>query len=169
MSNNEALKPYANLFKAWQAKAMGPKPTAEQLATAHAFGRPGKQSLALAMAMRDVGVTAPQIIMAAGAPQNNHRVAEIKAGHFKRERVAPDDLGHTVYKITLTPKGQAAIKRRADADAKANLTGDAPKAAKPKAKRPRKAKGTAAVTEAAAAPAPEATAPAAAPEATGSN
>ena len=57
----------AGVTAAVQAKAMGNKPTADMLTTAHYFGRAGKQSLALAMAMRPEGVTAGQIIMACGA------------------------------------------------------------------------------------------------------
>lgn len=127
---------YAANFKNWQAKQLGNKPSDALLATAHAFGRPGKQSLALAMAMRPEGVTGSQIVMVAGAPQNNHRRGLIEGGLFKREAAAPNEQGHTVYKITLTAKGTAAMKRAAEVAAKAALAGDTE--VKPKAK---KAKG----------------------------
>lgn len=120
------------VFKTWQVKQLGPKPTADQLEVAHAFGRPGLQSLALAMAMRDQGVTGAQIQIACGAPQNNHRRGLISEGLFKREGMANNDLNHTVYKITLTAKGTAAMKRINDAKAKATAPGDAPKADKAK-------------------------------------
>ena len=127
---------YAPQFKAWQAKQLGSKPNDDMLTVAHAFGRPGKQSLALAMAMRPEGVSGAQVVMACGAPQNNHRRDLLASGYFKRDNTVPhNDQGHTVYKITLTPKGEAAMKRRYEAADKATLQGDAPKATK-------KAKGT---------------------------
>ena len=116
---------YGTVFKSWQAKLAGSKPTAEMLATAHAFGKPGKQSLALAMAMRDEGVTNSQIMVACGNPQNNHRRGLIEAALFKRLPVAPAAAGHTVYKIELTAKGNAAIQRREAAVAKVTAAGDA--------------------------------------------
>jgi hypothetical protein len=150
---------YATTFKQWPVKLLGAKPTSEQLATAHAFGKHGKQSLALAMAMRDGGTTDPQIQLAVGLvdglsrPQNNHRKAVIEAGYFKRLPVSKNERNHTVYAIALTPKGKAYIDRKAAAPKAAT------EAAKPKAaKKPRKAKPvdvggvdaerTAAVTEA---------------------
>lgn len=128
---------YVDLFKGWQVKQLGPKPTDELLGTAHAFGRPGKQSLALAMAMRDCGVTANQIIMACGAPQNNHRRGLIAEGLFKREMVAPNAQGHTVYKVVITAKGVSASKRYSEATAKAALpdTAKPAKASKAKARK----------------------------------
>lgn len=127
---------YNSAKKAWQAKLLGPWPGDEALTLAHYFGRPGKQSLALAMAMRDCGVTAPQIIIACGAPQNNHRTAVVTAGYFKRDMGAGfNNLGHTVYKVTLTPKGQAFIDRRkAGAAVAANQAAQTPPAKAGKAK-----------------------------------
>lgn len=131
MSN--VLNTYAPQLKAW-SKQLGNKPTAELLETAHCFGRAGKQSLALAMAMRGEGVTAGQIVMACGAPQNNHRRDVIAAGWFKRDmNVAPNDAGHTVYQIKLTPKGEAEAKKRREALAATAVDGAA-KPAKVKAK-----------------------------------
>lgn len=150
MSNHATY--YTANFADWQGKQLGAKPTIAQLATAHAFGRPGKQSLALAMALRDAGVSASQIIMACGAPQLNHMRGLITEGHFKREAAAANDVGHTVYKLTLTKKGEAAMAKREAAAAEAKLEGDKPKAtkvklepkgdkpAKVKASKPRKAK-----------------------------
>lgn len=129
-------KVYAPLFKGWQVKVMGAKPADDLLATAHAFGRPGKQSLALAMAMRPEGVSGAQIVMACGAPQNNHRRGLIAGGQFKRDMsVPPNEQGHTVYRVTLTAKGEAAMKRKAEAEAKAALTGDVPASGKAKARK----------------------------------
>lgn len=133
------LKPYATLLKGWHEKQLGPRPTAELLSTVHTLGlRPGKQALANAMALRVDGVTGAQIVMATGAPQLNRMRGLIAAGDFKRSMVAPNEQGHTVYKVTLTPKGEARIKRATEAAANAALTGDAP--AKPKAKKARKAR-----------------------------
>jgi hypothetical protein len=142
---------YATTFKAWQAKVVGPKPTAEMLATVHGLGlRPGKQALANAMAMRDCGVTGAQIVMVCGAPQLNRMRGLIADGHVKREAVSPNELGHAVYKLTLTPKGAKRIKGATAAGDKAALNGDGDtaKVDKPKAKRttPRKPKA-APVTE----------------------
>ena len=153
---------YSNVFAKpiWSGKLAGSKPSVAQLQLAHQFGKPGKQSLALAMAMRDGGVTASQIQLACGAPQNNHRRGLITEGMFKRVPAPPSVEGHTVYKIELTPKGQASIDRTAKAEA---AKGEA-KPAKAKASKPRAAKPTnpAPVTEA---PAPVEAAPTEAPQA----
>lgn len=140
MSN--VLNTYAPQFKAW-SKQLGNKPTAELLETAHCFGRAGKQSLALAMAMRTEGVTAGQIVMACGAPQNNHRRDVIAAGWFKRDMNVPaNDAGHTVYQIKLTPKGEAEAKKRREALAATAVDGEAVTKAKPaKVKAKKAAKG----------------------------
>lgn len=127
------------------AKHLGPKPSEQHLTTALAFSKhqkPGKETFALAMAMRDAGVTAGQIQIACGAPQNNHRRGLITEGLFKRDMTVPNtEQGHTVYKITLTAKGEAAIKRREAAAAKATVDGgtaDKPaKVKKAKASKPR--------------------------------
>lgn len=103
-----ALAYHADLLKGWSVKAAGEKPTGEMLHQAMAFGRPGLQTMALAMAMRPSGVTANQILHVCGRPQNNHRTAEINAGHFKRVAAERDGNGRTVYKVELSAKG---IKR----------------------------------------------------------
>lgn len=144
---NDATGWYANTFKGWQSKLLGRKPTAAELAIAHAFGKPGKQSLALAMAMRENGVTAGQIQIACGAPQNNHRRGLITEGMFKREAVPPSNEGHTVYKITLSPKGDKALKAKAEAP-KAEAKADKPAKAVKAAKAPRKHKAKVAPAEA---------------------
>jgi len=135
---------YTNTFKAWQAKQLGPKPTADMLATVHGLGlRPGKQALANAMALRDCGVSGAQIVMACGAPQLNRMRGLISDGHVKREAVPPNELGHAVYKITLTPKGAKRVAGTAKAADKAAVSGDTNAAKPAKAKRtskPRKAK-----------------------------
>ncbi len=137
---------YAPFFKGWQVKALGAKPSDDMLATAHGLGlRPGKQALANAMALRPEGVSGSQIVMATGAQQLNRMRGLIAAGVVKREAVAANEQGHTVYKITLTAKGVTAIKRADEAKAKATLA----TADKPKAKKARKAKAVKVTAEAA--------------------
>jgi hypothetical protein len=128
---------YSNVFKNWQVKTLGPKPTAEQLANIHCLGaRPGKQALANAMALRDCGVTNGQIIIACGAPQLNKMRGFITDGLLKRLPVAPSAEGHTVYKLELTQKGhkriETATKRSAEAEANGKAEPDQAQA-KPKA------------------------------------
>jgi hypothetical protein len=130
MTDKNALAPYQPMFKVWQANIMGSKPTAELLAKVHGLGlRPGKQAIACAMALRAEGVTGPQIVMVCGAPQLNRMRGLISGGLFKRAVVAANEQGHTVYKCTVTPKGEAEIKRIAKVMANATATTEAPKAA----------------------------------------
>lgn len=144
-------------FKQWLAR-LGSKPTAAQLATAAAFAKraPGHEAMALAMALRDEGVTGSQVLIACGAPQNNHRTKLITAGFFKREATGKVD-GHTVYKITLTKRGEAAVTKREAVTAADAAMGDKPVTVKAKAKakpaNKRKAKATATVDVPATAPA----------------
>lgn len=145
---------YADSLKAWP-KGAGPKPTVEHFRVAHYFGKPGKQSLALAMAMRDSGTTAPQIELVCERPQNNHRKRAIKLGYFNRV-ATPADGTHTVYKIELTEKGKLKVGA-AVSMAKADKAPKAPaKAATPRKPRAAKAKAAAAPEAAPEAPATEA-------------
>ena len=140
---------YTHVFKSWQTKVLGPKPTAEMLANIHGLGaRPGKQALANAMALRDCGVTGSQIVIACGAPQLNKLRGFITDALLKREAAAPSPEGHKVYKVTITAKGlkriESAKAKAAALEAEGKNTGEtAPKAAKPKkaAKATAKAKG----------------------------
>jgi hypothetical protein len=152
MSNqNTYTNAHALLLASWAnpelKKLLGPKPTEAQLAAAVQLGnRPGRQTLALAMAMRDVGTTGPQIQLACGAPQNNKRGDMIKAALLKRVMTAPDASGHTVYKVELTAKGKARIELNAKREVALEAEGGKPeaaKAAKPAAKGTAKAKGAA--------------------------
>lgn len=108
--SNDVSTYYKAAFKGWPKQA-GDKPTAALLATAHMFGRPGKQSLALAMALRDNGVTGAQVVLACGAPQNNHRTAVVKRGYFKNVAAPLTDAGHKVYRVELTAKGNAKLTK----------------------------------------------------------
>lgn len=154
---------YRSFFKVWP-KALGNKPTADELATIHALGaRAGKQALANAMMLRAEGATASQIVQACGAPQLNKMREFVSRKLVTRDmNVAPSDAGHTVYKINLAAKGKVAVAKAADVAKAAEADG----AAKPaKAKRKAKAKAVK-VPEASQ---PEATAPqpeASQPEAT---
>jgi hypothetical protein len=124
---NSTLNAYATFFSAWQANVVGPKPTAELLEKCHGLGlRPGKQALACALSLRDGGVTGSQIVIVCGAPQLNRMRGLIAEGLFKRHAVAADPQGHTVYKNTVTPKGEAEIKRLAKVMANATASTKAP-------------------------------------------
>lgn len=132
---------YSNVFKAWNGKALGPKPSADMLASIHNLGaRPGKQALASAMALRDCGVTAGQIVIACGAPQLNKMRGFITDALLKRVAVPPSSEGHTVYKLEVTAKGKQRIERTVKAKAKADADGEAVE--KPVIKTAGKAKGT---------------------------
>lgn len=104
---------YGGMFKAW-VKQIGRKPTEGELATVHALGaRPGKQALALGLALRETGVTGAQIVMACGAPQLN-KMRDMQAkGYVKRVPHALDDAGHTVYRLELTKRGEAKVANAA--------------------------------------------------------
>ena len=119
---------YADVFKNWDKRHLGPMPATKDLAVIHALGaRPGKQALANAMALRPQGVTGSEIVVACGAPQLNKMRGFIADGLLKREAMPPRN-GHTVYKLTLTAKGASRTK------AKEATT--APKAKKPRVKKP---------------------------------
>lgn len=134
MSNTETNW-YAGVFKSWQVKQLGPKPTAEMLASIHGLGaRPGKQALAIAMGLRDCGVTGAQIMIACGAPQLNKMRGYITDAMLKRVPVAPSSEGHTVYKLELTPKGNKRIETAKARLAALEAAGEAKVASKPKAK-----------------------------------
>jgi len=145
MSNVNHTDWYGNVFKAWQGKVLGAKPTAEMLQSIHGLGaRPGKQALACAMALRSEGVTAGQIVIACGAPQLNKMRGFITDALLKRQAVAPSSEGHTVYKLELTAKGKQRIERteKAAAAKAAEGAAEAPAKAKGKAKAKKAVKAT---------------------------
>lgn len=134
---NDVTNWYSNVFKTWQPKLYGPKPTADQLSAIHNLGaRPGKQALASAMALRDCGVTGGQIVMVCGAPQLNKMRGFITDGLLKRLPASPTAEGHHVYKLEVTAKGtkriEGNVKRAAEAEAKGE--GEPKKPAKAAAK-----------------------------------
>jgi len=107
---------YVNLFKGWNVKVLGPKPTDEQLAAIHALGaRPGKQALANAMYLRDGGATSGQVTIACGAPQLNKMREFVTRKLVRRDMNAgANEAGHTVYKIALTATGEAKVKKASE-------------------------------------------------------
>jgi hypothetical protein len=125
MSNANQTNWYGTVFKAWDAKRWGSKPTAEMLANAHNLGcRPGKLALAIAMGMRDSGVTGSQIVGATGAPQLNKMRGLISDAYLKRLPVSPSNEGHTVYKLEVTPKGLKRVKANEVKAAEAEKAGE---------------------------------------------
>jgi hypothetical protein len=136
---------YTAMFKNWQLKLLGPKPSTEQLAAVHGLGaRPGKQALAIAMATRECGVTGSQIVIACGAPQLN-KMRGLVADALLRELPAPlAENGHKVYHLEVTPKGRQRIERSFKAEAAKVAAGAAEAekapAKKAKGKKARKAK-----------------------------
>ena len=136
MSKHDATQWYSTTFKAWPAKLVGAKPSADQLDTIHKLGaRPGKQALANAMMLRECGVTGSQIVIACGAPQLNKMRDLIAKGLMKSVPISKNAVGHTVYKLALTARGLAKV-------AKAVAVTEA---APVKAAKPRKAKAVAEV------------------------
>lgn len=118
MSKSTNRGHYTNVFSAW-SKALGPQPTEAQLATAHVFGRPGKQALGIAMAMRDQGMNTAQMCGASAlfdgkpTPCRNKLIGTgglVQAGLFTRE-----PLPHAI-KITLSDAGRAWVVKAAQAD-----------------------------------------------------
>lgn len=101
-----------HVFTDW-VKALGPLPSEAQLSVAHVFGRPGKQALGIAMALRDCGMTSSQMTSASAlfdgkaTTCRNKIKAEIAAGMFD------GGASNGVIKITLTPRGQQHIDRLA--------------------------------------------------------
>lgn len=126
MSNANVTTHYAETFKSWAGNLLGPKPTAEMLLNIHRLGaRPGKQALACAMALREKGVTAGQIVIACGAPQLNKMRGFITDALLKRLAAPKTTEGHTVYKLELTAKGKQRVERTAKAEQKATEAGEA--------------------------------------------
>jgi len=137
MSNVKHISYYTNVMQGW-SKALGSKPTEAQLSLAHVFGRPGKQSLAVALALRSEGVTGNQIKQVSSlfdgkaTPQLNHMRDLIAAGMFKREAVPG------AYALTLAAKGQTFVSHHGKPATEKPVA--EPKAKKAKVSKPRKVK-----------------------------
>lgn len=143
MSNVNFTSHYANIFKTWQAKLLGPKPTNEQLAVPYGLGaRPGKQALAIAMSLRECGITAAQMQIACGGPQRNKLKGYYDDAYLKRDMSVPrTPEGHTVYRSMVTPKGLKRIETTSKRDAALDAAGKVPVEAG--TEKPAKAKGAA--------------------------
>lgn len=145
MAQVKHLSYYTNVMQSWSKGDLGNKPSEGQLSLAHVFGRPGKQSMAVAMALRDGGVTGKQIKLASAlfdgkaTPQLNHMRDLLAAKMFTREAVAG------AYVITLAPKGQQFVDLHG-AKAAEKVEAKAAKAKPAKASKPRKGKAAEAVT-----------------------
>lgn len=135
------LENYRGFLKGWSTSKLGVQPTADQLEAVQNLGaRPGKQAFAIAMGLRDEGVTNSQIVMAVGNPQLNKMRGFITDAFLKRLPAAAGDSGHTVYKLAITPKGLQRIERSKAAAAKLAEAGEAVTAEKPAKKAKAKAK-----------------------------
>ena len=129
------LKAYADQLGVWQAagmaKALGPKPTAEQIMTYARLGaRHGKQCFAGAMALRELGVTGSEIVIACGAPQLNKMRGFIADALVKRVPLGKRN-GNDIYKLVLTPKGEKRIANTLAREQAADAAGVAADAVKP--------------------------------------
>ena len=123
---------YKPQFKSWRVDTHGPRPSEQQLEHAHHLGcKPGKQALAVAMGLRDCGVTNPQVLYACGNPQNNKRAGLVTDSYLKRERMPRTAEGHEIYKYTVTPKGMKRIETNKAREVALNEAGKAADAAKP--------------------------------------
>jgi len=91
---------YEPFFANWTRKA-GRKPGPKQLKQAHRLARPGtRNALALAMALREQGVTQPQIIRALGTPHRNV-IKRVVASKKAKVKVARSPEGRKVYRLSL--------------------------------------------------------------------
>jgi hypothetical protein len=136
MANVKHIAFYTNVMTQW-GRDLGPKVTEAQLALAHVFGKPGKQSLVVAMALRADGVTRGQMLGAAAlfdgkpTPQLNHMRALVNAKLLTRQPVPG------AYVLVKGPKADQYIDLHG---AKAASTAAEAKPVKVKASKPRKAK-----------------------------
>lgn len=157
----------SQVFSGWQKAQHGPMPTNEQLEIAHVFGRPGKQALGIAMALRDGGISESQMRLSSALFDGKNTTCRnkmvgkgglVECGFFDRAPVKG------AIKLTLTKVGLDHIAKHGNASTAATkVAAETPKADKPKAKakaKARKAKAPKAVTGEAAAADPALTAPA---------
>ena len=125
---------YTNVMQQW-GKQLGPKPTEAELALAHVFGRPGKQSFVVGMALREAGVTRGQMLEACAmfdgkpTPQLNHMRALVNAKMFTRQPVPG------AYALVKGPNADRFIDLHG-----AKAAAEAKPAKAKAAKKPRKAK-----------------------------
>ena len=129
---------YTHVMQQW-GKQLGPKPTEAELALAHVFGRPGKQSFVVGMALREAGVTRGQMLEACAmfdgkpTPQLNHMRALVNAKMFTRQPVPG------AYALVKGPNADRFIDlhgAKAAAEVKADKPAKVKAAQKPKAAKP---------------------------------
>jgi hypothetical protein len=101
---------YGRFTKNWSTKNCGPKPTAQELATAEALGfRPGsKVAFANGMYGREGGATGDQICAAVGKPQLNGR-RNLVTGGFLQKGSERNDENKVIYANRLTAKGRKLV------------------------------------------------------------
>jgi hypothetical protein len=105
---------YKALWQAWQTELHGPYPTEQALSDVHALGcSPGKQAMAIAMAMREGGASRRQIMLASGLFDGN------PSGQFNKLKLMIANGTFTqlsaggVYKVELTKAGAEMVARGA--------------------------------------------------------
>lgn len=134
------------VWQAWGVKLHGPKPTNDHLTVAHAFGRPGKQTMALAMMLRPEGATATQIKQVSALFDGNptphfNKARELVTGMYFTREATPG-----AFTLKLAPKGVAFIKNKqagttpVEPKAKPVKATDTPKVKPARVRKPRPAK-----------------------------
>jgi hypothetical protein len=106
---------YGDKLKGWQVKTHGDQPTPENFATAHALGaKPGsKTALAIAMYLREQGITQGQMANALGGPFLN-KARDLVSAKLAVRVPMPQVNGHTVYKLAMpAPKPVTSAKPKA--------------------------------------------------------
>ena len=136
MANNNTLSQYSRFMTEWAVKQLGAKPTAEHIERAHALGvRPGTaDAFALAMYLRPIGATSPQVVIATGGTRNNVRRDLIARGAVKLLPRSYNEAGHIVYAVTEAAKAKGVKKPVAKPTSGKAATGKAK--GKGKAKQP---------------------------------
>jgi len=110
----------ANLFDQWAKSPvkLGPVPTEAQLGVVHTFKRPGgKESLGMAMALRDCGMTAAQMTAASSLFDGNPTTCRNTIAKFIAAGMFTGGTNGGVIKIELAPRGKAWVDAKAKAAA----------------------------------------------------
>jgi hypothetical protein len=110
----------ANLFDQWAKSPvkLGPVPTEAQLGVVHTFKRGGgKESVTMAMALRDCGVSVEQMLGASALFDGNPTASRNTIDKFIKAGMFEGGWQGGVCHITLAPRGKAWV----DAKAKAAL------------------------------------------------
>jgi hypothetical protein len=123
---------YGDKLKGWSIKTHGDMPSPENFAAAHALGAKvgSKTALAIAMYLRDAGITQGQMANALGGPYLN-KARDLVTAKLAVRVPMPQVGGHTVYKLAL-PQPKATASKATKAASKGN--GKAKQATASKAK-----------------------------------